>query len=42
MANSANATALDIALSKDHQQSAFYIRAFIESWYIRNPIKEAQ
>jgi uncharacterized protein len=41
IANSANATALDIALSKDHQQSAFYIRAFIESWYIQNPIKEA-
>lgn len=40
LANSANATALDFALSKDHQQSAFYIRAFIESWYIQNPIKE--
>jgi uncharacterized protein len=40
LANSANATALDIAASKDHQQSAFYIRAFIESWYIQNPIKE--
>ncbi len=40
LANSANATALDIATSKDHQQSAFYIRAFIESWFIQNPIKE--
>jgi ankyrin repeat protein len=40
LSNSANATALDIAVSKDHQQSAFYIRAFIESWYIQNPIKE--
>jgi ankyrin repeat protein len=40
LANSANATALDIAVSKDHQQSAFYIRAFIESWFIQNPIKE--
>ncbi len=40
LANNANATALDIAASKDHQQSAFYIRAFIESWFIQNPIKE--
>jgi uncharacterized protein len=40
LADSANATALDIATSKDHQQSAFYIRAFIESWFIQNPIKE--
>lgn len=40
LVNHGNASALDIALSKDHQQSAFYIRAFIESWYIQNPIKE--
>jgi ankyrin repeat protein len=40
LANSANSTALDIAVSKEHQQSAFYIRVFIESWYIQNPIKE--
>jgi len=38
--NHGNASALDIAVNKDHQQSAFYIRAFIESWYIQNPIKE--
>ncbi len=40
LVNHGNASALDIALNKDHQQSAFYIRAFIESWYIQNPIKE--
>jgi ankyrin repeat protein len=38
--NHANASALDIALSKDRQQSAFYIRAFTESWFIQNPLKE--
>ncbi len=38
--NHGNASALDIAVNKDHEQSAFYIRAFIESWYIQNPIKE--
>jgi len=38
--NNGNASALDLALRSDHQQSAFYIRAFIESWYIQNPIKE--
>jgi hypothetical protein len=31
---------LDLALSQDRQQSAFYIHAFIESWFIQNPIKE--
>ncbi len=40
LVNHGNASALDIAVSKDHAQSAFYIRAFIESWYIQNPIKE--
>jgi ankyrin repeat protein len=40
LTNHGNATALDLALSKDHQQSAFYIRAFLESWFIQNPIKE--
>ena len=40
LVNSANASALDIALSKDRQQSAFYIRAFTESWFIQNPILE--
>ena len=38
--NSAHASALDLALSQDRQQSAFYIHAFIESWFIQNPIKE--
>ena len=40
LVNHGNASALDIALSKDHQQSAFYIRAFTESWFIQNPIVE--
>jgi len=40
LVNSANISALDMALSKDHQQSAFYIKAFIEAWFIQNPIKE--
>jgi uncharacterized protein len=40
LVNSGNASALDLALHSDHQQSAFYIRAFIESWFIQNPIKE--
>ncbi|MEN9618566.1 MAG: hypothetical protein RL406_803 [Pseudomonadota bacterium] len=38
--NNGNASALDLALRVDHQQSAFYIKAFIEAWYIQNPIKE--
>lgn len=40
LTNNGNATALDLALHSDHQQSAFYIRAFTESWYIQNPVKE--
>jgi len=40
LANHGNATALDLAIKGDHQQSAFYIRAFIQSWFIQNPIKE--
>jgi ankyrin repeat protein len=40
LVNSANTSALDLALSKDHQQSALYIKAFIEAWFIQNPIKE--
>lgn len=40
LVNHGNASALDFALSKDHQQSAFYIRAFTEAWFIQNPIKE--
>jgi len=38
--NHSNASALDLALRVDHQQSAFYIKAFTEAWYIQNPIKE--
>jgi uncharacterized protein len=40
LVNSANVSALDMALTKDHQQSAFYIRAFTEASFIQNPIKE--
>ncbi len=40
LVNSGNASALDMALSKDHQQSAIYIRVFTESWFIQNPIQE--
>lgn len=32
-----NATALDWAMQADRQQSAFYIKAFTESWHIQNP-----
>ena len=38
LVDSANASALDMALTKDHQQSAFYIRAFTEAWFIQNPV----
>jgi uncharacterized protein len=40
LVNNGNATALDLALRGDHQQSAFYIRAFTESWFIQNPLKQ--
>ena len=40
LVNNANVSALDMALFKDHQQSAFYIKAFIEAWFIQNPIRE--
>lgn len=40
LVNSGNASALDMALSKDHQQSAMYIRVFTESWFLQNPIKQ--
>lgn len=32
-----NTSALDMALSADKKQSAFYLNAFIESWFIQNP-----
>ena len=38
LVNHDNVSALDIALTKDHVQAAFYIRAFTESWFIQNPI----
>jgi ankyrin repeat protein len=40
LVNHGQASALDFALSKDRQQSAFYIRAFTEAWFIQNPIQE--
>lgn len=40
LVNHGGASALDIALSKENAQSAFYIRAFIEAWFIQNPVKE--
>ena len=40
LVNHGNASALDMALPKDHQQSAMYIRLFTESWFIQNPIKQ--
>jgi len=40
LVNSSNASALDLALAKDHHQSAMYIRVFTESWFIQNPIKQ--
>ena len=38
--NDGQASALDIALNKENPQSAFYIRAFTESWFIQNPVLE--
>jgi ankyrin repeat protein len=40
--NQANNSALDLALSNDRQQSAFYLRAFIEAWFIQNPVVATQ
>ncbi len=40
LVNHGNASALDIALRKENQQSVFYIRAFIEAWFIQNPTLE--
>jgi ankyrin repeat protein len=38
LVNNGNASALDLAIVGDHQQSAFYIRAFTEAWFIQNPV----
>lgn len=40
LVNHAHESALDMAMQADKPQSAFYIRAFTESWFIQNPIKE--
>ena len=40
LVNQSQESALDMALKADKPQSAFYIRAFTESWFIQNPIKE--
>ena len=42
LVNQGNASALDLALTADRQQSAFYIRVFTEAWFIANPIKEEE
>ena len=33
--NQAKASALDMALANDRKQSAYYLRAFIEAWEIK-------
>ena len=40
LVNQSQESALDMALKADKPQSAFYIRAFTESWFIQNPVKE--
>lgn len=40
LVNHGNASALDLALTAEREQSAFYIRVFTEAWFIENPIKE--
>jgi ankyrin repeat protein len=37
LVNDGNASALDLAITAEHEQSAFYLRAFIEAWHIQNP-----
>ncbi len=38
-----NTSALDMAMKADKQQSVFYLRAFIESWFLQNPtVNETQ
>jgi ankyrin repeat protein len=39
--NQANASALDLALTAEHHQSAMYIRAFMEAWEVQE-IKEKE
>ena len=40
LVNHANESALDMAIKGGNTQSVFYIRAFIESWFIQNPVVE--
>ena len=40
LVNHAHESALDMAIKGDNTRSAFYIRAFIESWFIQNPVAE--
>lgn len=40
LANQDHLTALDLAVQKDNSQIAFYIRGFIEAWFIQNPVVE--
>jgi ankyrin repeat protein len=40
LVNTSQESALDLALKADKPQSAMYIRAFTESWFIQNPIVE--
>ncbi len=39
LTNQANVSALDMAVSANREKSAYYLRAFIEAWYIQNPTK---
>ena len=40
--NHGNASALDLAMAADQQQSVNYLKAFTEAWFIANPIKEEE
>lgn len=40
--NQMQASALDLALAAERQQSAFYIRAFIESWHVQELRDQAE
>jgi len=40
LTNQDNVSALDVAIQKDNPQMIFYIRGFIEAWFIQNPILE--
>lgn len=40
LTNQDNVSALDVAIQKENPQMIFYIRGFIEAWFIQNPILE--